>query len=249
MLTYLFPPSNWERDELVTTCPCCDRQFTCWIRKHHCRVCLRVVCHTCSWPQEMDNHQSLPRTCRMCRAIRYTNDVLLNALKKNVVINDEHKEDEKEVFPRMQVTSTNGLDVYTEPLVDSPVVCHLSVNEIVSVQNVENAWVRHSKGWSLAYDERKNEMSLQPELSWCRFVVTTLTANCLRVFLPSPHKVEQLQKNNIELTDSLASFAKSSFALSQKIRQDIRNKKPWIRNLAATILRCPHANRGFWTSH
>ena len=38
----------WERDEDVPNCRICDREFTVLTRRHHCRVCGRIVCAKCS---------------------------------------------------------------------------------------------------------------------------------------------------------------------------------------------------------
>lgn len=45
------PPKKeeWVRDEEATNCMCCRRSvFTMLTRRHHCRRCGRVVCHSCS---------------------------------------------------------------------------------------------------------------------------------------------------------------------------------------------------------
>lgn len=52
--TYLMPREapdkcNWVRDEEATHCMCCKRSvFTMLTRRHHCRRCGRVICHSCS---------------------------------------------------------------------------------------------------------------------------------------------------------------------------------------------------------
>ncbi|ORY85384.1 hypothetical protein BCR35DRAFT_313422 [Leucosporidium creatinivorum] len=38
----------WEADELANECRRCQRKFTFFIRKHHCRRCGQIVCHACS---------------------------------------------------------------------------------------------------------------------------------------------------------------------------------------------------------
>lgn len=40
---------SWVRDEEATHCMCCKRSvFTMLTRRHHCRRCGRVICHSCS---------------------------------------------------------------------------------------------------------------------------------------------------------------------------------------------------------
>ena len=38
----------WMPDDKVTFCIGCERKFTFWYRKHHCRVCGRIFCAACS---------------------------------------------------------------------------------------------------------------------------------------------------------------------------------------------------------
>ena len=35
---------GWEPKEMVNACPFCDRNFGFTLRKHHCRICGRVIC-------------------------------------------------------------------------------------------------------------------------------------------------------------------------------------------------------------
>ena len=39
---------RWQPDSEVSSCPICQRPFTFFFRKHHCRKCGRVVCANCS---------------------------------------------------------------------------------------------------------------------------------------------------------------------------------------------------------
>ncbi|KAI9597654.1 hypothetical protein BDF19DRAFT_434053, partial [Syncephalis fuscata] len=41
-------PSAWESDREATVCRNCQRRFTLWIRRHHCRRCGLVFCNQCS---------------------------------------------------------------------------------------------------------------------------------------------------------------------------------------------------------
>lgn len=72
---------NWVRDEETTHCMCCKRSlFTMLTRRHHCRRCGRVVCHTCSTkrltiPKLYDN--ILVRFCDDC--FRQTNEAEMAA--------------------------------------------------------------------------------------------------------------------------------------------------------------------------
>ena len=39
---------HWIDDESVTRCCQCGTPFSLFTRKHHCRNCGRIFCHTCS---------------------------------------------------------------------------------------------------------------------------------------------------------------------------------------------------------
>ncbi|KAK4058123.1 hypothetical protein OIO90_000862 [Microbotryomycetes sp. JL221] len=41
-------PAQWEDDDLSNVCRRCDRRFTFFLRKHHCRRCGLLVCSYCS---------------------------------------------------------------------------------------------------------------------------------------------------------------------------------------------------------
>ncbi|KAK9470405.1 FYVE zinc finger-domain-containing protein [Dipodascopsis tothii] len=40
--------SAWQPDQEAADCPICHRPFTVFFRRHHCRICGRVVCALCS---------------------------------------------------------------------------------------------------------------------------------------------------------------------------------------------------------
>ena len=40
--------AQWQPDHAAIECPICSRRFSTFVRKHHCRVCGRVVCYQCS---------------------------------------------------------------------------------------------------------------------------------------------------------------------------------------------------------
>lgn len=48
-------------DHFFPDCQLCSQKFTFTKRRHHCRLCGRVVCHNCS-KQRMDDHRSKPRS-------------------------------------------------------------------------------------------------------------------------------------------------------------------------------------------
>ncbi|KAJ2900248.1 hypothetical protein MKZ38_002530 [Zalerion maritima] len=80
----------WEDDKTVPKCPYCQQEFTWTFRRHHCRICGRVVCSdlqtSCSvdipltvsvspsLPSEKPsgNNESMDLNVRMCRECRHT---------------------------------------------------------------------------------------------------------------------------------------------------------------------------------
>ncbi|SGY34906.1 BQ5605_C002g01699 [Microbotryum silenes-dioicae] len=74
----------WESDEAVSECRNCLKKFSFFVRKHHCRRCGLIFCHSCSNnldhldPSEVveepsarfreDNCASIHRTCGDCHA-------------------------------------------------------------------------------------------------------------------------------------------------------------------------------------
>lgn len=44
----LMPTRKWVKDEEVTSCYTCKSMFGWFLRKHHCRFCGNIFCHSCS---------------------------------------------------------------------------------------------------------------------------------------------------------------------------------------------------------
>ncbi|RKP36385.1 hypothetical protein BJ085DRAFT_21759, partial [Dimargaris cristalligena] len=45
---YCLPDYAWEPDEAARHCRLCERRFTLFVRRHHCRRCGILVCDPCS---------------------------------------------------------------------------------------------------------------------------------------------------------------------------------------------------------
>nr|CAB3247743.1 ZF(FYVE)-6 zinc finger protein 6 [Phallusia mammillata] len=56
---------NWVRDDDVTKCLSCGSQFSLTNRKHHCRMCGKIFCKSCSENWILKNNQRI-RVCRDC---------------------------------------------------------------------------------------------------------------------------------------------------------------------------------------
>lgn len=72
------PPPAWQRDEEANECGLCDRKFTLFIRRHHCRWCGKVYCANCTTARipiptssSSDNStlQSEQRVCDTCHGL------------------------------------------------------------------------------------------------------------------------------------------------------------------------------------
>ncbi|KAJ3176294.1 hypothetical protein HDU87_005336 [Geranomyces variabilis] len=61
------PPSSWQPDDDATFCESCDRKFTLFLRRHHCRWCGRVFCASCtSLRLPLIPNSPAHRVCRSC---------------------------------------------------------------------------------------------------------------------------------------------------------------------------------------
>lgn len=59
----------WMPDKLCKVCYGCEEQFTMFRRRHHCRMCGQIFCHTCSnysIDGSVVNITGLVRACRLC---------------------------------------------------------------------------------------------------------------------------------------------------------------------------------------
>lgn len=59
----------WMPDKLCKVCYGCEEQFTMFRRRHHCRMCGQIFCHTCSnysIDGSVVNIAGLVRSCRLC---------------------------------------------------------------------------------------------------------------------------------------------------------------------------------------
>jgi hypothetical protein len=59
---------EWVEDTQSDRCMNCDKDFTMFNRRHHCRACGSVVCHTCSSRSEFlpQYGYSLRHPVRIC---------------------------------------------------------------------------------------------------------------------------------------------------------------------------------------
>jgi len=46
--TWVSDKSTWVSDKTTESCYLCNRAFTVFFRKHHCRICGKIFCENCS---------------------------------------------------------------------------------------------------------------------------------------------------------------------------------------------------------
>lgn len=59
--SHICAQDKWEPDELSEKCTSCTRPFSFFCRRHHCRICGKIFCGTCS-----DNVVASFRMCDKC---------------------------------------------------------------------------------------------------------------------------------------------------------------------------------------
>ncbi|KAG4302685.1 hypothetical protein PCK1_001040 [Pneumocystis canis] len=61
----------WMKDENCMACFLCDRMFTAWRRRHHCRICGQIFCSQCTTkiPGTNFGHIECLRVCNRCHRI------------------------------------------------------------------------------------------------------------------------------------------------------------------------------------
>lgn len=60
---------GWILDCQVKDCMCCNKRFSFFVRRHHCRTCGNIVCHSCSSDRfnvEHLNERGGSRVCSTC---------------------------------------------------------------------------------------------------------------------------------------------------------------------------------------
>lgn len=59
--------NSWQSDESVQKCYLCEKPFSVFTRKHHCRNCGKIICDACSSKKiKFDNDNDTERVCDLC---------------------------------------------------------------------------------------------------------------------------------------------------------------------------------------
>ena len=103
---------GWMKDNASESCLICSVPFGIRIRRHHCRVCYRLVCGNCSPHQvQLDtNDEDLHRACNQC----YTqlNDTSLSSIRQ--VRSALRVENTEQILIKMNVHAAENLRPATE---------------------------------------------------------------------------------------------------------------------------------------
>jgi len=74
---------RWTPDEDAPGCQLCDRRWTLFNRRHHCRKCGRLVCNACSpMRQHVSASPNPKRVCVRCSESRAAAQLLLFVARK-----------------------------------------------------------------------------------------------------------------------------------------------------------------------
>ena len=61
---------KWIPDDQAMSCAKCNKDFTVWLRRHHCRICFKVFCKNCSTSKVIkvagDKKAKKNRACKSC---------------------------------------------------------------------------------------------------------------------------------------------------------------------------------------
>ncbi|KAL3316584.1 FYVE, RhoGEF and PH domain-containing protein 4 [Cichlidogyrus casuarinus] len=68
--------ATWVKDEYVSMCVRCNREFTTIFRRHHCRKCGNVICYKCSdYSMSIDSSSRKQRVCLVCYYQRHPSQI------------------------------------------------------------------------------------------------------------------------------------------------------------------------------
>ncbi|TID29540.1 hypothetical protein CANINC_001814 [Pichia inconspicua] len=102
----------WLDDASATKCRSCDRKFTTFLRKHHCRICGKIFCSNCTTfiDGTKFNYNGSMRVCLLCNKLadRYDEEVFSSE--------DEEDEVEHTVLGENAKIQGSHLKKYEDPV-------------------------------------------------------------------------------------------------------------------------------------
>ncbi|BFZ06362.1 hypothetical protein BsWGS_09401 [Bradybaena similaris] len=112
---------RWQENARVTHCPQCRMEFSLFVRKHHCRVCGRIFCWSCSdfWIDSPNDDRKI-RACKPC--YNHGNSLgtaLISTSMVDAESDDEDDENVEDSIPGDKVAITNSTPKKTD-VVSSP---------------------------------------------------------------------------------------------------------------------------------
>ncbi|GFO01476.1 fyve and coiled-coil domain-containing protein 1 [Plakobranchus ocellatus] len=104
---------RWQDNGEVTHCPQCRAEFSLFVRKHHCRLCGRIFCWSCSdyWLDSTLSSKKV-RCCKPCYDIQ--TDSGAAQLSASMINNESDDEDEEEKAEEESGEVTAGGDASHE---------------------------------------------------------------------------------------------------------------------------------------
>ena len=85
----------WRDDKLADHCFVCSNQFTFSLRRHHCRGCGEICCHTCTstrrtLPVSFGYYEDEQRVCKSCVSLLDSNDPSIRSPQKMIAARIRH---------------------------------------------------------------------------------------------------------------------------------------------------------------
>ncbi len=125
---------KWVDDELVNNCHICNKEFSVYYRKHHCRVCGRIFCYECS-----SNFIDVPESMQI-NSISKEKSFNVGSPSDSYMLNI-HKQ-EKMINVRVcdgcnkKINETNNIKVF----IDIFCLIDLTIDDYNNMKNVCKSW-------------------------------------------------------------------------------------------------------------
>ncbi|KAL6051042.1 Lateral signaling target protein [Balamuthia mandrillaris] len=147
--------NHWVPDEDVTSCVICGLLFTTFFRRHHCRVCGRVVCKKCSTHRCMLHNigpvNAIQRVCDDCNVCLASNSAFSPSKKKGSSKSSTSSSTSTTSPPFSPNSSSSGVPSYRKPSISNN-----------SVSSIEKEYgLSESELRTLDPEEKHRRLSLQ----------------------------------------------------------------------------------------
>ncbi|KAI8767899.1 FYVE and coiled-coil domain-containing protein 1 [Biomphalaria glabrata] len=154
---------KWQDNGEVTQCPQCKIEFSLFTRKHHCRLCGRIYCYTCSdfWLDSPHSSKKV-RVCKSC--LEYENYLGSSSLSTSMFDNESDEESDTEVKTAEGESLLSGLRANQKVFVDADFgsVVDYDVPDDDKFQIVSEEEVMKS---ITDYNQSMNEATIPPNMT------------------------------------------------------------------------------------